>query len=225
MIKLATFQQLRTFDPSVHPVNLEPGQFALNLSEENFEPDKGNFNCFIYVGNGSNSRVDEGGTVLVNEGSPGKGWVRYSLRNLGVNGDTIYGDFTVAGSRLKFQSFSGRSSELVVPKISDTPLQGTLIGSVRWNTNSNIFEAWSGNKWDTTSKVVVSEVAPPNPSSGDLWFKVGTISELYVYVDRQGSPPVWIPAFTSLADTALQPGNGITSNSLNQISIIDQGGF
>lgn len=225
MKKLATFQQLRTFDRDTHPIDLEPGQFALNISQDNLDPEINDYNTYLYVGNGSNIRVDEGGTVLVSEGSEGKGWIRYRLRNVGTNGDSIYGDFNVIGARLTFQSKGNKKSELIVPQVNNTPDNGSQVGSVRWNPNLSIFQAWDGVKWGTTSKVIVSDVAPPNPSNGDMWFDSGLTSNLYVYVSSPPTIPRWVVVSSGSIETALQPGNGVSANSSNQIDIIDQGSF
>lgn len=222
---LATLQHLRTFTEGQHPVDLEPGQIAFNLSQENFDPAKNDYNTYIYVGNNSNQRIDEDGTVLVIEGSANRGWIRYRLRNLSVTGDTVYGDFNVAGARLKVFSQGNNLAELVVPKKVDTPSSGTSIGSVRWNESLSIFQAWDGSKWDTTSKVTVTPIAPVNPSNGDLWLSPGPPPILYVFVVPQSGPASWLVASSGGGDTALQPGNGVSANSLNQIDIIDQGPF
>lgn len=222
---LATLQQLRTFTAGQHPTDLEPGQFALNMAPENFNPSQGDYNIYLYVGNESNARVDEGGTVLVDGGTPGKGWVRYRLRNLSVTGDNVYGDFNVVGSRLRIHAEGANSAELVVPKTADAPASGSLVGSVRWNTAQSIFQAWNGSKWDTTSKVVISDTAPTNPSNGDLWLDPGPPTVMYVYVVPSVGPASWIIASSGGGATALQPGNGVTANASNQIDTIDQGPF
>lgn len=221
---LATLQHLRSFNFGEHPVDLEPGQIGLNMSPENFNENQNDCNIYLYVGNGSNRRLDEGGTVLVDGGVPGKGWVRYRLRNLSPEGDTVYGNFDVSGSILKVEANGAEKAELVVPKTSDTPASGTSVGSVRWNTAISIFQAWNGNKWDTTSKVTISSTAPANPSNGDLWFST-VPPNLYVYVVPTVGPAAWVLASSGAGATALQPGNGVTANGLNQIDIIDQGPF
>ena len=223
MKKLATFQQLRTSDQDTHPIDLEPGQFALNISQNNFDPEINDYNTYLYVGNGSNIRIDEGGTVLVSSGSDGKGWVRYRLRNVGANGDSIYGDFNVVGARLTFQSRGNNKSELIVPQVNNTPNSGSQVGSVRWNPSLSIFQAWDGTKWGNTSRVSVSDVAPSNPSSGDMWLDSGPTQNLYVYVSNP--IPNWVLVSSGAIETALQPGNGVLPNSSNQIDIIDQGSF
>jgi hypothetical protein len=48
-----------------HPTELEEGQLAFNLAAENQNLLEGNANIYMYVGNGSDLRMDEGGTVLV----------------------------------------------------------------------------------------------------------------------------------------------------------------
>lgn len=225
MKKLATFQQLRTFDKDTHPVDLEPGQFAINISPDNLNPENNDYNTFLYIGNGSDLRIDEGGRVLVDNGVKGKGWIRYRLRNINPEGDSVYGNITISGANLALQSKGNKKTELIVPKLADSPSSGTQIGSVRWNTSLAVFEAWDGNKWDTTAKVTVSDVAPPNPSSGDMWFDSGITPNLYVYVSTPFIESRWVVVSTGLVETALQPGNGIIPNSINQIDIIDQGSF
>jgi len=220
-VTLATLQQLRSFNDGEHPVNLEPGQIAFNMASENFQGDKGDYNMYMYVGNSSNQRLDEGGTVLVTGGLADKGWVRYRLRNVSVLGDNVFGDFSVLGAKLKVESNGAALAELVVPKESTTPTSGTETGSVRWNTASSILETWNGAKWDSTSKVSVSDIAPVNPSNGDLWLDPGSPTVLYVFVIPSSGPAAWVAASSSAGDTALQPGNGVTPNSLNQIETID----
>ena len=219
---LATLQQLRSFNFGEDPLNLEPGQVAFNMAPENFDAAKQDYNMYMYVGNASNQRIDEGGTVLTTGGDTGKGWVRYRLRNVSVLGDNVYGDFSVLGAKLKVESNGAALSELVIPKETSTPANGSETGSIRWNTTSSILQAWNGFKWDTTSKVTVSETAPANPSNGDLWLDPGPPSTtLYVFVIPTVGPAAWVVASSNAGDTALQPGNGITANSLNQIEFID----
>ena len=223
---LATLQHLRSFTGGEHPLNLEPGQIAFNMATENFDPATNNFNMYLYVGNSSNQRIDEGGTVLVNGGEANKGWVRYSLRNVNLTEEnTVFGDFTVAGATLEVESNGASLAELVLPKENDTPTNGTSVGSIRWNTQSSILQAWNGVKWDTTSKVFVSETAPANPSDGDLWLDVGPPSVLRVYSSPDGGVAEWISASSSEALTALQPGNGVTANADNEIETINTGTF
>lgn len=222
---LATLQHLRSFTVGEHPLNLEPGQIAFNMATSNFETSEGNYNIYLYVGNSSNQRIDEGGTILATGGDTGKGWVRYSLRSVRTTGDTIFGNFTVKGGKLKVESNGASLSELVLPQESTTPSSGTEAGSIRWNTQSSILQAWDGLKWDTTSKVVVSDTAPANPSNGDLWLQVGPPAILRVYTAPPGAAAQWVSASSSEATTALQPGNGVTANSQNQIDIIDTGSF
>ena len=222
---LATLQHLRSFSAGEHPVDLEPGQIGFNVSADNFNPVLGDYNTYMYVGNGSDNRLDEGGTVLVSGGTPGKGWVRYRLKNLNPDGGTVYGNFNIAGAKLAVYSTASAKAELVVPKESDTPTSGTAVGSVRWNTAKSIIEAWSGSKWDTTSRVSITPTAPPAPTQGDLWFDPGPPSVLYVYTVPSVGPATWVIASSGASTTALQPGNGVTANASNQIDIIDQGPF
>ena len=218
---LATLQQLRSFNLGEHPENLEPGQVAFNMSTDNFDGTKEDYNMYMYVGNATDNRLDEGGTVLVTGGLASKGWVRYRLRNVSVQGDNVYGDFNVLGSKLKVESNGTAYAELVVPKEVDTPTNGTETGSVRWNTVSSSLQAWNGAKWDTTSKVHVDTTAPSNPSNGDLWLNPGPPSALNVFVVPSSGPAAWVVASSSAGDTALQPGNGVSANALNQIEFIN----
>lgn len=223
---LATLQHLRSFTGGEHPLNLEPGQIAFNMATANFDPSTNNYNMYLYVGNSSNQRIDEGGTVLVTGGELNKGWVRYSLRNVNLTEEnTVYGDFTVAGAKLKVESNGASLAELVLPIESMTPANGTDVGSIRWNTQSSILQAWNGTKWDTTSKVVVNDTAPANPSNGDLWLDVGPPAILRVYSAPPGGVAAWVSASSSEALTALQPGNGVTANDQNEIDIINTGTF
>lgn len=221
---LATLQHLRSFTPGEHPLNLEPGQIALNMATSNFNAGENNYNTYLYVGNGTDTRYSEGGTVLVTGGDPGKGWVRYSLRNVSIDGDNVYGDLTIHGSKLKVEALGASPGELVVPATPSPSVNGTEAGSVRWNNVSKIMQAWDGSKWDSTSKVTVSSGAPGNPSVGDMWLDPsGATPVLRVYIDTGGGQ--WVETTNSEAETALQPGNGVTANAQNQINLIDTGSF
>ncbi len=222
---LATLQQLRSFNNGEHPLNLEPGQIALNMASENFDSESSDYNMYMYVGNASNARIDEGGTVLVSGGDPGRGWVRYRMRNVSVTGDSVYGDFNVLGSKLKVESNGAALSELVIPKESSTPSSGTEAGSVRWNTEKSILQSWNGSKWDTTSKVTVNSTAPADPSHGDLWLFLGPPATLYVYVVPTVGAASWISASSGGGGGGLAAGNGVTANSLNQIELINIGSY
>lgn len=221
---LATLQHLRSFTPGEHPLNLEPGQIALNMATGNFDASKNNYNTYLYVGNGTNVRVSEGGAVLVTGGENGKGWVRYPLRNVSIDGDNVYGDLTIHGSKLKVEALGTSPGELVVPATPSPSINGTDPGSIRWNGTSNVLQSWSGSKWESTSKVSVSTSAPGNPSEGDMWLDPsGATPILRVYIDSGGGQ--WVETSSSDADSALQPGNGVTANAQNQINLIDTGSF
>lgn len=221
---LATLQHLRSFNPGEHPLNLEPGQIALNMATDNLNSATNDYNIYLYVGNGSNNRVDQGGTVLATSGDTGKGWIRYPLRSMSINGDNIFGDVTIHGQKLKIEATASSAGELVVPRDSATVASSSDIGSVRWNVGRKSLESWDGSKWDTTSKVSVTSSAPSNPSEGDMWLDPsGTSSVLRVYVQTGGG--AWVETISSTTETALQPGNGVTANALNQIDLIDTGSF
>ena len=223
---LATLQQLRSFNEGEHPLNLEPGQIAFNMAEENWQVDKDDYQLYMYIGNSSNQRIDDGGTVLSSGGDVGKGWIRYGLRNINIAGDnTVYGDFSIAGAKLKVESNGASLAELVLPRESMTPTSGTDVGSIRWNTQASALQAWSGAKWDTTSKVVVSTTVPVSPSNGDLWLDAGPPAILRVYVVPASGPASWVSATNTESATALQPGNGVSANNLNQIELINVGTF
>lgn len=221
---LSTLQHLRSFTPGEHPLNLEPGQIALNMATSNFDAGKNSYNIYLYVGNGTNVRVAEEGTVLVSGGDAGKGWVRYPLRSVSIDGDNVFGDLTIHGSKLKVEARGMAPGELVVPSLPNPSVNGTDPGSVRWNGNSSVLQAWSGSKWESTSKVSVTNSAPGNPSEGDLWLDPsGATPILRVYIDGGGGQ--WVETTSTVADTALQPGNGVTANAQNQINLIDTGSF
>ena len=224
-MSLATLQQLRSFTGDEHPLNLEPGQIAFNMSFANYDGGSSDYNMYMYVGNASSARIDEGGTVLVTGGLAGKGWVRYRMRNVSVQGDNIYGDISVLGGNLKVESNGANLAELVIPKETDTPTAGTETGSVRWNTNESKLQAWNGSKWDSTSKVSIDSVAPSNPTNGDLWMDPGPPAFLRVYVVPAAGSPSWVSATSASAGTALQPGNGVSANSQNQIELINIGSY
>ena len=221
---LATLQHLRSFNPGEHPLNLEPGQIALNMATENLDSATYDYNIYLYVGNASNTRVDEGGTVLATNGDIGKGWIRYPLRSMSINGDNIYGDVTIHGQKLKIEATTESAGELVVPRDSTTVATSSDIGSVRWNVDGKKLESWDGSKWDSTSKVTVSSSAPTTPSEGDMWLDPsGNNSVLRVYILSGGG--MWVETTSSAAATGLQPGNGVSANTLNQIALIDTGSF
>lgn len=225
----ATLQQLRSFSEGEHPVNLDPGQIAFNMAAGNFAANEENYQMYVYVGNGTNNRIDQDGTVLVADGLSAKGWVRYHMRSVSKNGDTIYGDFSVSGSKLSFQVNSNGDSdeyaELIIPSETVAPSNGTSAGSVRWDSNNSILQAWNGSKWDTTTKVVVSETAPATPSNGDLWLDPGPPALLYVYVVPTVGTPSWTVVSGSGGGGGLQAGNGVTANAQNQIDTINTGSY
>ena len=221
---LATLQHLRSFNPGEHPLNLEPGHIALNMSTDNFVGGEFNYNIYLYVGNGGNIRIDQGGQVLATNGDVGKGWVRYLLRSMSIQGDNVYGDVTIHGKKLKIEATASSAGELVIPRDSATVASGSDVGSVRWNVTTKSLESWDGSKWDSTAKVSVTSAAPANPSEGDMWLApTGTSSVLRVYVTTGGG--AWVETTSSTSETALQPGNGVTANTLNQIELIDTGSF
>lgn len=222
---LATLQNLRTFTFDNHPTDLEEGQLALNLAAENQDLGRKDANIYMYVGNGSNTRMDEDGTVLVPNGTNGKGWIRYRLRNVSIQGDNIYGDISIINSKLRMERTDTGTTELLIPTQLDTPAVGSGGGSLRWNSSSAILEAWNGTKWDSTTKVFVGFTAPSNPSNGDMWLDPTGSSTLYVYVVPTSGPAYWAAPASGSEATALQPGNGVSSNALNQIDVIDQGDF
>lgn len=226
---LATLQQLRSFNVGEFPPNLEPGQIAFNMSSGNWDVTNGIYDMFMFVGNGTSIRQSSDGTIITTEGELNKGWVRYSLSSGVAKGGTVFGNFTVSGGVLAVEAnaTTGAKAELVVPKNTGTPTNGTQTGSVRWNIEKAILQAWNGAKWDTTSKVSVGATAPANPSNGDLWFDVTstTIPILYVYYVPSSGAAQWLPASFSAAATALQPGNGVTANEANQIDIINPGDY
>ena len=224
-MSLATLQQLRSFSGGEHPLNLEPGQIAFNMSFANFDGASQDYNTYMYVGNASNARIDEGGTVLETGGLVGKGWVRYRMRNVSVHGDNVYGDISVLGAKLKVESFGSNEAEFVIPTEADTPAAGTETGSVRWNGTENKLQAWNGSKWDSTSKVTVDSTAPSNPTNGDLWMDPGPPAFLRVYVVPEAGSPSWVSATSQAGETALQPGNGVTANAQNQIELINIGSY
>lgn len=221
---LATLQNLRTFTFDNHPTDLEEGQLAFNMAPENIDLAKNDANIYMYVGNGTDQRLDEGGTVLVAGGTDGKGWIRYRLRNFGPGGGTFYGNVTVVDGKLKLENDTG-SSELIIPTEAQTPVNGSEVASIRWNDSLRKLQSWDGVKWDNTSKVTVSDTSPASPSGGDLWWDPGGTGTMYIYVVPTVGPASWVAASSGSAATALQPGNGVTANASNQIDTIDTGSF
>lgn len=215
----ATLQNLRTFELDNHPLDLEEGQLAFNMSPDNVDASGGSPNIYMYVGNGSNSRVDETGEVLTKLGNKGKGWTRFSLKNAVESKRVFYGDVTIVNGRLKITAETG-VSELIVPTESVTPQSGSEAGSIRWNATLERLEAWTGTEWGSSSSVFVSEDPPTNASQGDLWWQLADQSVMYISVGQQ-----WLPVTSSLAFTAIQPGNGVSVNTLNEIETIDTGFF
>ena len=224
---LATLQHLRSNILGNFPLDLEPGQIAFNIAEGNFDSAKENYNIFMFVGNGSNTRVDEAGTVLTTSGTPGHGWVRYSLASRYVDGGNVYGNLNIKGGVLKVEAFNGTPGELVVPTENVAPSVSTNTASIRFDTTKSILQAWNGIKWDTTSKVTVSDTAPANPSNGDMWLNVTDSAQptLYVYVVPTAGPAAWKSTVGATGATALQPGNGVSANDQNQIDIINPGDY
>ena len=221
---LATLQNLRTFTFDNHPTDLEEGQLAFNMAPENIDLAKNDANIYMYVGNGSNQRLDEGGTVLVAGGTDGKGWIRYRLRNFGPGGGTFYGNVTIVDGKLKLENDTG-SSELIVPTEAITPASGSEVASIRWNTSSKKLQSWDGTKWDNTNKVTISNTAPAGPSNGDLWWDPGGTGTMYIYVVPTVGAASWVVASSGSAATALQPGNGVAANAFNEIDTINSGSF
>lgn len=222
---LATLQNLRTFTFNNHPTELEEGQLAFNLAAENQNLSEGNANIYMYVGNGSDLRMDEDGTVLVPGNAVKKGWIRYSLRNMRLEGDNIYGDLSIINSKLRITSSGSGTAELLIPTEVDTPDFGTGGGSLRWNSAFSILQAWNGSKWDTTSKVSVGTIAPANPSNGDMWLDPTGPSAFYVYVVPSTGPAYWAEPTSGPGGPGLQPGNGVTANAFDEIDTIDPGAF
>ncbi len=224
---LATMQQLRSSTVGEFPLNLEPGQIAFNISTGNTIADEDFYNIYMFVGNGSNTRVTESGTVVTTEGESLKGWIRYPLAGRYTQGGTIYGDLTVQDSVLKVTATNPETAELVIPTLDVSPASSSNPGSIRWNTNNNQLQAWNGSKWDLTTHVTVSTTAPPNPSNGDLWLDNTdpTFPSLLVYVVPSSGPAEWKSTFGPAAGTALQPGNGVSANSENQIELINPGDY
>lgn len=166
---LATLQNLRTFTFDNHPTDLEEGQLAFNMAEQNIDLSKNDANIYMYVGNGSSDRLDEDGTELVTGGTDGKGWVRYRLRNFGTGGGDIYGDVTIIDGKLKVTRDSA-TAEFVLPLQTVTPTSGTEVGSLRWNTTLSQLQVWNGTAWDSSNLVFVGSSAPTPASQGDLWY-------------------------------------------------------
>jgi hypothetical protein len=298
---LATLQNLRTFTFNNHPTDLEEGQLAFNLAAENQNLAKGDANIYMYVGNGSDKRMDEDGTVLVPTGTSGKGWIRFRLRNMNLEGDDIYGDLsvvnanlsvtggnssvsngnlsvtsgnssvtngslsvtngnasvtngslsvtngntlisngnlsvtdgditltngdlTVINSKLAVTSQDGGTCELLIPTQLTAPNPASDTASIRWNTQSSILQAWNGTKWDTTAKVTVSGISPPDPSAGDMWFDPDSLN-FYVYVIPTTGPAYWAEPTSGGGGSGLYAGNGVTANAQNEIDTINSGSF
>ena len=120
MSTLATLQQLRTFEFDNHPIDLEEGQLAFNMSVGNYDAAASDYNIYMYVGNGSNIRIDEGGTVLVAGGNQGKGWIRYRLRSVNVKGDSVYGNLNVVNSNFRvFKQGALGNAQLLIPEYTE----------------------------------------------------------------------------------------------------------
>ena len=224
---LATLQHLRSNILGNFPLDLEPGQIAFNIAEGNFDAVKENYNIFMFVGDGSSHRLTEEGTAVTTSGTPGKGWVRYALAGRYVSGGSIFGNLNIKGGALKVEAFNGTPGELVVPTQNVAPSISTNTASIRFDTAKSILQAWNGVKWDTTSKVTVSTTSPVNPSNGDMWLDTTDAANpaLLVYVVPSSGPAGWKTTSGATGATALQPGNGVTSNDLNQIDIINPGDY
>jgi len=118
---LATLQQLRSFTGGDFPLDLEPGQVAFNMATSNYNVPQNDYLMYMFIGNGSDSRITEGGTVVTATGTNGKGWIRYTLSNVLPAGSTVYGDFTVAGGTLTVRSEGASTAQLVIPDQTETP--------------------------------------------------------------------------------------------------------
>ena len=75
-------QHLRNDNPSISPTDLLPGQIAFN---NGVAPDSSGLqDTYMFIGNGSNTRIDSEGNDLSGtvSGTPtnGLGWVRHSLQ-------------------------------------------------------------------------------------------------------------------------------------------------
>lgn len=226
-ITYATMQQLRSSIAGEYPLNLEPGQIAFNMATANYDVAKGIYNIYMFVGNGTDVRIDDEGTAITALGDPGKGWIRYSLAGTLTEGGDIYGNLTVEDGILEDTATAPSTAQLVVPTLDISPVTSDKSGSVRWNTSSNILQAWNGAKWDTTSKVSIGTNPPSNPSNGDLWLDTTDASAptLLVYVVPSSGPAEWKVTSGPGGVTALQPGNGVSANAQNQIDLINPGDY
>lgn len=196
---LATLQNLRTFTYNNHPTDLEEGQLAFNLAAENQDLAKGDANIYMYVGNGSDKRMDEDGTILVPTGTPGKGWIRFRLRNMNLEGDDIYGDLAIVNANL---SVTGGNSS--VTNGSFSVLNGDA--SV---TNGGL-SILSGNASVTDGNLSVSN-GDITLTNGDLTITNSTLS---IVSENGGSCEILIP--TQL--TSPEDGSDIASLRWNTTS-------
>jgi hypothetical protein len=196
---LATLQNLRTFTFNNHPTDLEEGQLAFNLAAENQDLAKGDANIFMYVGNGSDKRMDEDGTVLVPTGTPGKGWIRFRLRNMNLEGDDIYGDLSIVNANL---SVTGGNSSVSNGNLSVTNGSLSVNGGNSSVSNGDL-SVTDGNFSVTGGNTTLS--------GGDL-----TIinSKLAITSENGGSCEILIP--TQL--TSPEDGSDVASLRWNTIS-------
>ena len=211
---LATLQNLRTFTFDNHPTDLEEGQLAFNMAEQNIDLSKNDANIYMYVGNGSSDRLDEDGTELVTGGTDGKGWVRYRLRNFGTGGGDIYGDVTIIDGKLKVTRDSA-TAEFVLPLQTVTPTSGTEVGSLRWNTTLSQLQVWNGAAWDssaiTSGKLSQFAVTTSAELAGIISDETGTGALVFASSPSLTTPSLGVASATSINKVAITaPATGST---------------
>lgn len=134
-------QHLRTTDPNRAPANLEIGQIAFGLGQSPIADicrAETHHDIFLYVGNGSDDRIDSNGndlSSLITTGLPvaNKGWIRYSLVEKLVQGNwTVTGDACVGGDLTinGILDFSGIACPLIVN--CDTGVASQLLASAQF---------------------------------------------------------------------------------------------
>ena len=193
------------------PANLSFGQFAVN-TYNGINPTLPSLReVYLFVGTGGNDRVAEDGTDLTADAAiaggfagealvNGKGWVRYNLRSMKISGDSMTGDLILSGARLRFEQGTTGTAELILPSetVAATP---TLAGSIRYNSISNLIEAWDGAAWIKPYTYLDFQTGTASPTlrsdgtstlvAGDQWYN-STGPSLYFW-----SGAAWV-SFASL---------------------------
>ena len=168
-------QHLRTTtDPNRSPANLEPGQISFNLAQplksDPCRVTENHLDTYIYIGTGTDSRVDENGQDLSSTtlGSleANKGWTRYSLDKKFIEGNsTITGDLCVLGDVTIGNTVN--ISEIGCPLITNCPsaVPGQLLFSIR-QAGTPVFDIFDGQINTSNTVSIVTDPSVTGTSFG-----------------------------------------------------------